>query len=138
MRVIRLASIAGLMALSACQTATASAPAADCPIIGSSDWTAWVDAMPGPNSHPKLVVTGKVQVPTGGYRLALHLGPVAESYPVQVTVILDVVRPTGPASQAIVTHDVNGSWPVASPIGSITIRCGRQMIGRIDEIVTAL
>jgi hypothetical protein len=138
MRMNRLASLAGLMALSSCQTAAAGAPAADCPIIGSSDWAARVDAMPGPGSHPKLIVTGKVQVPTGGYRLALRLGPVAESYPVQVTIILDAVRPAGPAAQAIVTHDVNGSWPVAPPIGSMTIRCGRQVIGRVDEIVTAL
>jgi hypothetical protein len=135
---IRLASFAGLLALSGCQTVAAGAQSADCPIISSSDWAAWIDAMPGPGSHPKLMVTGKVQVPTGGYRLALRLRPVAESHPVQVAIILDVVPPTGPATQAIVTHDVDGSWPVALPIGSITIHCGREAIGRIDETVTAL
>ena len=32
----------------------------DCPITSSSDWTAWVNAMPGPNAGPRLIVTGKV------------------------------------------------------------------------------
>ena len=38
---------------------------------------------------PQLIVSGKVTVPTGGYQLALRMGQVAESYPVQVTVYLD-------------------------------------------------
>ena len=114
------------------------APAADCPVVDSSEWTAWVDAMPGPNAQPRLMISGKLRVPTGGYRATFANMRVAESYPVQIFVDLVVPPPSGPATQAITTIDVRGEWPIAPPVGSITIRCGRQVIGRIDEIVTAL
>jgi hypothetical protein len=109
------------------------APTPDCPILGSSTWAAWVDAMPGPGSHPTLVVTGKVEVPTGGYQLALRLDNAAEH-----VVRLEATPPSGPATQAIITHDVHGNWSVESPVDAVTIRCGRQVIGVITEIATAL
>lgn len=114
------------------------APARDCPIVDSSEWAAWIDAMPGPGKQARLMVSGKVRVPTGGYRAHFADMRVAESYPVQIFLDLAVTPPSGPATQAITTIDVRGEWPVAPPVGSITIRCGRQVIGRIDEIVTAL
>lgn len=116
---------------------SASGPSPDCPIIGSRDWAAHVDAMPGPNANPRLIVTGKVTVPTGGYRVALRMGPVAESYPVQVTVFLDATAPTGAATQALVTHDVRGSWRSEERVGAVTIRCGSRALARIDDIETA-
>ena len=151
MRMTRLA--ATLMVLTGCQTAAADSPvsssdpvpaavpfrpAPDCPILDSSDWAAWIDDMPGINKQPMMMVSGKVRVPTGGYRLALRLDRIAESYPVQITVMLEVAGPTGPATQVIVTHDLTGEFPVPPPVGSVTIRCGRQVIGQINEIVIAL
>lgn len=115
----------------------AVAPNRDCPVVGSSDWMAHVDAMPGPNDNPRLIVSGKVTVPTGGYRVALRMGQVAESYPVQVTVHLDAQPPAGPATQALVTHDVRGSWPSEERVGSVTIRCGKRVLARLDGIETA-
>ena len=114
------------------------APAPDCPIVDSGEWAAWVDAMPGPNSRPRLMVSGKVRVPTGGYRAFFAEMRVAECYPVQIFLDLAVTPPSGPATQAITTIDVRGEWPIAPPVGSVAIRCGQQVIGRIDEIVTAL
>ena len=152
MRMTRLMSIA-LLAIAACQPNAADTPvssddpvpaaipfkpASDCPILDSGEWAAWVDAMPGPNSRPRLIVSGKVRVPTGGYRAAFSDMRVAESYPVQIFLDLALTPPSGPATQAITTIDVRGEWPIAPPVGSITIRCGRQVIGRVDEIVTAL
>lgn len=112
--------------------------AGDCPIVRSRDWHAHVDAMPGPNRDPRLIVTAKVTVPTGGYRLGLRQGPVAESYPVQVTVFLDAVAPGGPATQALETHEVRGSWRSEERVGSVTIRCGSEVIARLSNIETAL
>lgn len=114
------------------------AKADDCPIVRSSDWNAHVDAMPGPNRHPRLIVTGRVTVPTGGYRLDLRMGPVAESYPVQVTVYLDAVPPTGPATQALETREVRGSWRSEERVGSVTVRCGSEVVARLSNIETAL
>ena len=112
-------------------------PSPNCPVTESSGWQAHVDAMPGPNSNPRLIVSGQVTVPTGGYRLSLRMGQVAESYPVQVTVYLDATPPSGMATQALVTHNVRGSWPSEERVGSVTVRCGSRVLARIDNIETA-
>lgn len=112
-------------------------PTSDCPIVRSTDWHAHVDAMPGPDDNPRLIVSGKVTVPTGGYKLALRMGPVAESYPVQVTVYLDAVPPKGMATQALVTREVRGSWRSEERVGSVTIRCGGKMLAQLSNIETA-
>lgn len=109
----------------------------DCPITRSSDWHAHVNAMPGPNSRPKLIVSGSVTVPTGGYSLSLRMGAVAESYPVQITVHLDAQPPSGPASQALVTREVRGSWPSSQKVGAVTVRCGSKALARISPVETA-
>ncbi len=108
-----------------------------CPIIGSSDWAAWVNAMPGPNARPTLIVTGRVTVPTGGYRFAWRDMRVMESYPVQVAANLHVIPPAGPATQAVVAHDVRGQWPISPPVGSVTVRCGDRVLARISPVETA-
>lgn len=112
-------------------------PSSDCPIVRSTDWRAHVDAMPGPNDNPRLIVSGKVTVPTGGYKLSLRMGQVAESYPVQVTVYLDATPPSGMASQALVTHDVRGSWRSEERVGSVTVRCGSRVEARLANVGTA-
>jgi hypothetical protein len=112
-------------------------PAPDCPIIRSSDWHAHVNAMPGPGDNPRLIVSGKVTVPTGGYKLALRMGAVAESYPVQVTVHLDAVPPKGMATQALETREVRGSWRSEERVGSVTVRCGARMLAQLSDIETA-
>ena len=138
MRMSRLVIVA-MLSLAACRPDAAPlAPASSCPILESSEWTGWIDAMPGPNRQAHLIISGKLRVPTGGYRAYFSDMRIAESYPVQIFVDLAVTPPTGGATQAITAIDVRGEWPIAPPVRSITIRCGGQMIGRIDEIVTAL
>ena len=131
--------------LSACQTFapgvggphSPAGPPGSCPIISSSDWGAWIDAMPGPNSESKLVVSGRVTVPTGGYQPTLHLDQVAESYPVQIFVRLDPNPPNGAATQAVVTQEVRGTWPMQPPVGSVSVRCGAQTLAHISPVETA-
>ena len=108
-----------------------------CPIVGSQDWTAWVNAMPGPNAQPTLIATGRVTVPTGGYRFAWGDVRVMESYPVQVVAELQVIPPSGAATQAVVTHEMRGQWPMSSPVGSLEIRCGGQTLARISPVQNA-
>lgn len=110
----------------------------DCPIIRSGDWRAHVDAMPGPNDNPRLIVSGNVTVPTGGYKLALRMGQVAESYPVQVTVYLDAVPPKGPATQALETREVRGSWRSEERVGLVTVRCGSRVLAQVSNVETAV
>ena len=112
-------------------------PTLDCPIIRSSGWHAHVDAMPGPNDNPQLIVSGSVTAPTGGYKLSLRMGAVAESYPVQITVHLDAVPPSGPATQALETREVRGSWRSEQRVGSVIVRCGSRVLARLSNIETA-
>lgn len=124
--------------LASCATAPAGPVVSmECGVTGSSDWAAWVNAMPGPNARPTLIVTGKVTVPTGGYRFAWGDMRVMESYPVQVAIELDAIAPSGGATQALVTHDVRGEWPISPPVGSVTVRCGDMVLTRIAPVETA-
>lgn len=132
---------AAALLLTACAPApggpAGSVGGVDCPIIGATGWTAWVSAMPGPGSRPTLIATGKVTVPTGGYRFAWRDLRVMESYPVQVVAELQAIPPAGPANQAVVTHDVRGEWPIDPPVGSFTARCGDRVIARVSPVETA-
>jgi hypothetical protein len=116
---------------------TPPTPLPDCPILGASDWVAFINAMPGPGARPKLIVTGKVRVATGGYRANFTDMRLAESYPVQIFLDLEATPPSGPATQAIETIDVRGEWPMAPPIGSVAIRCGNQTLARIANVEIA-
>ena len=62
---------------------------------------------------------------------------VMESYPVQVAADLQVTPPSGGATQAVVTHDVRGEWPISPPVGSVTVRCGDQVLARISPVESA-
>ncbi len=129
-----------LFSLVGCSAAPPPPPfggAVDCPILASSDWAAWINAMPGPNARPTLIVTGKVTVPTGGYRIEWGDFRVAESYPVQIFADLRAVPPSGGATQVVTTHDVRGEWPVDPPVGAFTVRCGSRVLARISPVETA-
>lgn len=134
-------SLAGLsaLALAGCATVPAGPVAAvpdSCPISASSDWTAWINAMPGPD-RPQLIVTGKVAVPSGGYTFAWRDLKTMESYPTQAMVDLEALPPDGPATQAIQTHELRGEWTAEQPIGSVTVRCGTRVLARISPVRTA-
>jgi hypothetical protein len=107
-----------------------------CP-LASSDWQAWVNAMPGPGARPTLIVTGKATVPTGGWTFAWRDVRVMESYPVQVAVDLEAILPNGGATQAVVAHELRGEWPISPPVGSVTVQCGGAVLARIAPVETA-
>lgn len=115
-----------------------SAGAEPCPIRGSGEWRAWINAMPGPNAQPTLNITGKVTVPTGGYTVEFtpYLQDRAGS-PSDKIAQVRAIPPAGPATQAIMTHDLNWKWPVSGPISSVTIRCADKTLGHISPVQTA-
>lgn len=122
--------------LAGCRTAPPTM-SRSCLAVSSSDWQAWVNAMPGPNAEPKLIATGKVVMPTGGYSYRWGSMRVMESYPVQVSIQLIPVPPPGPATQALETQEVRGEWTASPPIGSLTITCGDTVLGRVSPVATA-
>ncbi|HYI43248.1 MAG TPA: hypothetical protein VD768_06470, partial [Sphingomicrobium sp.] len=90
----RFPLLAALVVIGACapspdmpEARPSPAQEAACP-IHTSDWAGWVNAMPGPNASPTLIVTGKATVPTGGFSFAWRDMRAMESHPVQVAVDL--------------------------------------------------
>ncbi|HVM22127.1 MAG TPA: hypothetical protein VM308_02350 [Sphingomicrobium sp.] len=139
---LRAFLLAAGFALAACTAKSAhvpppSAPPSACPVMWSSEWAAWVNAMPGPAARRTLIVTGKVTVPTGGYRIDWADMRVAKSHPVQIFAELRATPPAGPATDAITTHEVRGEWPMDPPVGSVTIACGGRTLARIAPVETA-
>ena len=132
-----LLPLATALLLSACATASVQAGAASaCPIIGSSDWAAWVDAMPGPD-RPRLLVTGKATVPHGGYVASLALGAVLEIHPPiqEVELVLGSRHGRGvPVTAMVETHEVRGEFPALQSYGAIRIRCRDQIIAEISPV----
>ena len=128
------------LSLAGCQTAAPPQLAVQqaCRATDSRDWQAWINAMPGPNSQPRLIVTGKYTAPSGGYSYRWDSPRVMESYPVQVAVQLIPVPPGGYASDALVEHEVRGEWPMRPPVGSVTITCGDHVLARVSPVPTAL
>jgi hypothetical protein len=113
------------------------APAA-CPITSSRDWAAWLNAMPGPGTQPKLIVTGKVVTATGGYQIAFDPRlQVTKNYPAEAFATLNVIPPSGAATPAIVTQNVRWEWPLNLQIGSVEIRCGDETLAHIEPVATA-
>jgi hypothetical protein len=137
---MKLLILASGLSLASCAAApppqTPTGPRA-CGITASSNWAAWVNAMPGPNAKPTLIVIGNVTVPTGGYRFEWRDMRLMESYPVQVAVELDAIPPAGGATQAVVTREIRGQWPIDPPVGSLTVSCGDRVLARISPVETA-
>ena len=132
----RLPLIAAFAMLSACATA-APPPPEPCPIVASSGWEAWVNAMPGPmNKGATLHVVGKVTVPSGDWTARFVGSRVMESYPVQVVVELDATS-SGMGIQVPVTREVRGSWPSEQAVGSVTVTCRGTTLARIAPVETA-
>jgi hypothetical protein len=128
--------LAPAVLLGACAATPPMPGPAACP-IASSDWQAWVNAMPGPDSKPKLMISGQVTAPTDGYTFGWSDFRVAESYPVQVFVTLTAMPPAGMATQALVTQQVRGEWPLSPSVGSVTVMCGGKTLARIAPVETA-
>ncbi|MDP8993971.1 MAG: hypothetical protein M3N07_03155 [Pseudomonadota bacterium] len=122
--------------LAALPLACATQPEPDdgaCPIAASEGWRAWIDAMPGPEPQ-RLIVTGRVTVPTGGWRLSLELGPTREIDPPVQEVVLRAEPPTGGATQAIVTHEVTGRFRALPRYGAVVVRCGGETLAEISPV----
>jgi hypothetical protein len=131
---MKMLLLGSCLLLASCATAAPAAPSG-CP-TATSDWHAWINAMPGPGRKPTLIVTGRATVPTGGYRFDWANFRVLESDPAQIDVELAAIPPSGPATQAITTEDVRGEWQASGRIGSVTIRCGGAVLARIAPVET--
>ena len=109
-----------------------------CSAIATSDWHARIVDLPrdgkAGESEPRLVVSGRVTLPTGGYRVALVAGPVQRLEPPVRQVILRTTPVRGGATQAVVTHDVQGVFEHEPGVERVSVRCGDGIVGLIQTI----
>jgi hypothetical protein len=116
--------------------APAASPVGRCP-IGASDWSAHVNAMPGPRARQMLIVTGSIGVKPAA-RTILRLNPeVMESDPPQYSVTLEIQLPREPTIDSLERREVRGEWPVPGVIGAVHIRCGGRVLTTITQVATA-
>ncbi len=114
-----------------------------CPVLDSSDWAAWVNAMPGLEG-PSLIVTGVVTLPTPGYSVTLEAGTSDRSMrPVQ-NVELSARPPAMDAPQVLSDYEVRFEMPSAAPINgntapftAVRVNCAGQEIARIEPVEVA-
>ena len=109
---------------------------AACDVLGSRDWAAWVNKMPGPGAAPRIHVTGKIDVRSGGYTFAWEEGPLDRSATPALRLKLVPKAPDGMATMAISTEEVKYEAPaLASGYRSVIISCGGTTLAEIAEIM---
>lgn len=110
---------------------------ADCPVIDSRDWTAWVDAEPGPDA-PTLHIRGTVELPTPGYDYAWRVGIADRALPPGQHMHLDFTAPDGMVAQVITSVDVayEGEATYAE-YRMIRVKCGDRALAEITDVPVA-
>jgi hypothetical protein len=121
----------------AAASAQTSRASSQCRAAAQGDWSAHVNAMPGPGARRTLIVTGIIGVKPAA-RTRLRLAPeVMESDPPQYTVILDISLPRRPTIDMLERRNVRGQWPVRGEVGAVHIRCGGRIVATVRDVVTA-
>lgn len=120
------------------EPAMASTESAACPVIDSRNWTAWVNAMPGPDSQMKLYVTGEIDLPTPGYEISWTEGMADRSMTPVQRLMLTVTPPDGMAAQVITTESVRYEGPaLVKTYGGVIVMCGGSPLAEIDDVTVA-
>ncbi len=111
---------------------------ADCPVIESRNWSAWVNAMPGPDAKLTLHVTGDVDLPTPGYEISWREGMADRSATPVQRLMLTLTPPDGMVTQVITTTPVSYEGPaLTKTYGGVIVMCGGAPLATIDAVVTA-
>jgi hypothetical protein len=109
-----------------------------CKALATSDWAAHVEVAPQgvlwDPDDPVLVVSGTVQLPTGGFDLGIEQGGLMKLEPPVQQVILRTTPPEGMATQAITEQRVTGTVKWDGRAKSVSVRCGDGTIAAIPTI----
>ena len=130
----------GLLAFSACASdvddQAQNDDTADCPVISSQNWTAWIDAEPpGP---PTLHIRGDVVMPTPGYTASWRTGAADRRMPPGQTMHLSFAPPDGMVTQVVTTQPTAFSGDAVYPeYRVIYVKCGDKQLAEISEIPIA-
>ncbi|WP_425407817.1 hypothetical protein [Hyphococcus sp.] len=110
--------------------------ATTCPLIGSRNWKAWVNAMPGPDARPTLIVEGDVDAPTAGYTFSWQEGVADRSAVPFQRLHLTANPPDGMAAQVITTQTVRYEGPaIAENYRAVAVMCGEELLADITDVM---
>ncbi len=102
-------------------------------ILDTADWAAWINAMPGPGQGEEkpFYVTGRVQLPTPGYSVALR-PTTPQGFNPQILMLDLVIEPPAPdqmLAQVLTWYDVRYEAAVgADPYMQVSILHGGEII----------
>ena len=131
------ASAAGAIAMAQAGP-TGSGGGAPCPVVESRDWSAWIDAEPGPGAEPRLIVTGEIDLPSPGYRSQWSIGIADRRLPPAQHLNLALTPPQGIVAQVITTEKLRFEAKAAYPeYRAIIVRCGDTALATISPVPIA-
>ncbi len=108
-----------------------------CRAAANGQWSAHVNAMPGPGARRTLILSGVVGVKPAA-RIRLSLAPeVMESDPPQYIAVVDISLPRRPTVDMLERRQVRGEWRVSGDVGAVHIRCGGRIVASVRDVVTA-
>ena len=129
---MRLTTTLIALALGGCVTIDNrnSPPPAACP-AASRNWTAYVNAMPGPDARPTLIVAGEVDAPRG-FVPVLTAGPTDRRFPPGQRFALSLAAaPGAPAGWRPVRGQIR---PALAQYGEVIVGCGGAVVARIAPV----
>lgn len=139
MRLKALAILTAATALAATLAACAT-PSTDGPESGAAplcpetrNWSAHINAMPGPGAQPTLIVTGEANVPAGRSAM-LTVGPTDRMMPPGQRFTLSLETSSDPAGWQPVRAEIK---PALDAYSSVIIGCQGQEVARITDIQKA-
>lgn len=112
-----------------------AALAADCPVLGSRNWTA--NVAPETSTGPGLIleVKGEADLPTPGYQASLAMGPLDRRNPPGLRLRLSFIAPDGPVIQVIDTQMLTFDLPTKiSRFREVRVACGSQELAVIKNV----
>lgn len=122
--------------LAGCATTSADGAGQDalpvCPTETRS-WSAWINAMPGPDARRTLIVNGEVLLPDGAIA-KLSAGPLDRMMPPGQRVALSVERAERAAGWQQVRLEIAPALPA---YGSVIVGCGDSEVARIAPVESA-
>ncbi len=110
-----------------------------CALRDPTNIQVWINAMPGMNDNPTLIVQFKAVAPTPGYSFDLKHIETMESMPPIFVYELIATAPSEPVTQAEIEADVRIEVPKLeySELAGLEIMCGGEPFISLDEVETA-
>lgn len=144
MRITMMAALGALTAaapIALAQEGAGSGPGEGsraCPVLASSQWSAWINAEPGPGATPTLIVQGEADLPTPGYAASWTIGPADRRLPPAQYIDLRFTPPDGMVAQVVTVEKLRFETPAVYPeYRAIIIRCGDKTLATISPVPIA-